>query len=334
VAFQSTATNLGNQAVPAGLSQIYLSRQCPSIPGLGQIPGCTPLLALASLDASGNAGNKDSVNASLDTIGLALSFESLADNIAPATPGNGFEQIYARNTCFQLTFPGVTLPCPNVVEAVSVDTTGKLGTGDGVSPATRFLATMVAYAIRAPNILPAGTSNQQIVATTPCIVETTLALSCGQPQTVVVSVDQNGVPGRANSSNPAIAEQRIGFTSLAGLLPSVSGQQAYVANTCLLSGSCTLSVALLSADANGKALGGDFVSMEGSGAFASFATQGSSSSPGTSESVSGRSLLLRLICVSHSTAVKDSIARYQLGLQRDQRIFGKLEEFKSEVGNE
>jgi hypothetical protein len=265
------------------VSQIYVSRQCPSIPGLGQIPGCTSSLALASFDASGNAGDKDSINPSLDAIGLAISFESLADNIAPTTRGNGFEQVYTRNTCPLLAFPGITLSCPNVVEAVSLDATGQLGTGDSISPATGFLATMVAYATRAPNILPPGTSNQQIVGTTPCVIERTLALSCGQPQTVVVSVDQNGAPGRADSSNPAIAEQKIGFTSLAGLLPGVSGRQTYLANACLVSASCTLSVALLSADANGNALGGDFVSMEGSGAFATFATLASSSPPETSE---------------------------------------------------
>ncbi|HEV8002514.1 MAG TPA: hypothetical protein VGP63_21690 [Planctomycetaceae bacterium] len=283
VAFQSTATNLLSAAVPAGISQIYLSRQCPSLPVIGQIPGCASSLALASFDASGNVGDKDSVNPSLDAIGLALSFESLADNLVATTPGNDFEQIYTRNTCFLLSFPGLTLPCPNVSLAISVDSNGNLGTGNSLSPATGFAALGVAYATQAPNILPANTSSQQIVGVTTCLLEDTLSLQCTPGSNVVISVDQNGVPGQGNSSNPTTNGQNVGFTSLATLLPNVSGQQIY-ASTCLLSGeNCGSAVTLVSADANGKPLGGDFAAMEAAGAFMTFSTTGSASSPGTSE---------------------------------------------------
>jgi len=283
VAFQSTATNLVSAAVPAGVSQIYLSRQCPSLSLTGQIPGCASSLALASFDASGNAGDKDSVNPSLDAIGLALSFESLADNLVAATPGNDFEQIYTRNTCFLLSFPGLTLPCPNVSLAVSVDSNGNLGTGNSLSPATGFAALGVAYATQAPNILPANTSSQQIVGVTTCLLEDTLSLQCTPGSNVVISVDQNGVPGQGNSSNPTTNGQNVGFTSVATLLPNVSGQQIY-ASTCLLSGeNCGSAVTLVSADANGKPIGGDFAAMEAAGAFMTFSTTGSASSPATSE---------------------------------------------------
>lgn len=284
VAFQSTATNLVSATVPAGVSQIYLSGQCPSIPLLRQIPGCTASVALASFDASGNPGDKNSTNASLDAVGLALSFESLADNIVAGMPGNGFEQIYTRITCFSLPFPALTLVCPNLTEAISVDSGGKLGTGDSVQPSTGFVALDVAYATRAPNLLPANTSSQQIVGTTTCVIEDILNLACSPGNTVVISVDQNGVPGQADSSNPAIDGQKIGFTSLASLVPNASGQQVYVANTCLVTGgNCPVSVVLISTDTNGNPIGGDFAAMEGAGAFATFSTKGSSSSPGVSE---------------------------------------------------
>ena len=283
VAFQSTATNLVSAAVPAGVSQIYLSRQCPSLPVIGQIHGCASSLALASFDASGNAGDKDSVNPSLDAIGLALAFESLADNIVAATPGNDFEQIYTRNTCFLLSFPGLTLPCPNVSLAISLDSNGNLGTGNSITPTTGFAALGIVYATQAPNILPANTSSQQIVGVTTCLLEDTLALQCTPGSNVVISVDQNGVPGQGNSSNPTTNGQNVGFTSLATLLPNVSGQQIY-ASTCLLSGeNCGSAVTLVSADANGKPIGGDFAAMEAAGAFMTFSTTGSASSPGTSE---------------------------------------------------
>jgi len=282
VAFQSTATNLVSATVPAGVSEIYLRRGCPTIPVIGQIPGCTPSVALASFDVTGNPGKKDSVNASIDGVGLVLTFESLADNVVPATPGNGLEQIYGRNTCFLLTFPGITIPCTNVVQAVSVDGLGNLGTGDSVTPATGFVGSIVAFATRASNILPANVSKQQIIATAPCIIEKTLELGCSQASSVVVSVDQNGVPGLEDSSNPAIDGEKIAFTSLAALLPNVPGQQVYLGNSCLLT-NCTRTVTLVSSDANGNPIGGDFAAIEGAGSFATFATTGSSSSPGTSE---------------------------------------------------
>ncbi|MGA8224515.1 MAG: IPT/TIG domain-containing protein [Candidatus Acidiferrales bacterium] len=284
VAFQSTATDLGNMAAPAGVSQIYLSRQCPTIPVIGQIPGCSPSLALASFDASGNAGAKNSVNPALDGIGFALSFQSLADNIVAGTPGNGFQQIYTRDTCFLLTFPGISLPCPNATLAISVDSSGNLGTGDSVTPSTGFGALAVAYATRAPNILPANTSNQQIVGTTTCLLQDILLLACQAPSVAIISVDQNGVPGAGDSSNPTTNGQSFGFTSLASLMPNVSGQQVYGANPCIFGApSCSANVKLVSADATGKAIGGDFAAMEPAGAFVTFSTTGSASSPGTSE---------------------------------------------------
>lgn len=283
VAFQSTASNLTGTTVPPGVSEVYLSRQCPPIPVIGQIPGCSPSVTVASLDSTGNSGDKDSVNPSLDAIGLALSFESKADNIAQGKPGNGFEQIYARNTCFALSFPGITIPCPNVAIAVSIDVNGNLGTADSVTPATGLLATAVAYATRAPNLLPPNTANQQIVGATTCVLENTLGLACSTAPAVVSSVDQNGVPGRGDSSNPATDGLKVGFTSVASLLPNVSGQQVYVANPCLVSrSSCTPSMVLASADSSGKPLGGDFAAIEGAGIFATFSTKGSTSS-GTSE---------------------------------------------------
>ena len=284
VAFQSTATNLGSGSLPTTVSQVYLSRQCPSIPVLGQIPGCTPSLAVASLDANGNVGDKNSANPSLDPIGLVLSFESLADNMVPGTAGNGFKQIYARNTCFQLAFPGIPLTCPNVTEAVSVDATGKLGTGDSISPSTGILALAIAFATRAPNLLPPSTSSQQIIGRTSCVIEDTLLVPCGQPQSIVVSVDQNGVPGQADSSNPVTNGQEIAFTSLANLLANSSGRQLYLAKPCLFgANNCSSALTLVSADASGQPISGDFSAIEGAGTFLTFATTGSSGSARKSE---------------------------------------------------
>src|SRR5256884_8438039 len=69
-------------AVPVGVQQVYLYQNCPanSFPGLGQtggmFPGCTPTTSVASLDSSGKPGDKDSINPSLDLIGLSVAFRS------------------------------------------------------------------------------------------------------------------------------------------------------------------------------------------------------------------------------------------------------------------
>src|SRR6266853_4000858 len=49
----------------------------------------------------------------------------------------------------------------------------------------------------------------------------------------VISVDQNGLPGQGDSSNPTLGgTNRIAFTSQASLLSGVSGRQVYVGNVC------------------------------------------------------------------------------------------------------
>src|SRR5437879_2041602 len=118
VAYQSTATNLTSMAVPVGVQQVYLYQNCPanSFPGLGQtggmFPGCTPTTSVASLDSSGKPGDKDSINPSLDLIGLSVAFESLADNIVGNMPGNVFHQVYLRSLCLNLPIPATDCAAP------------------------------------------------------------------------------------------------------------------------------------------------------------------------------------------------------------------------------
>ena len=152
-----------------------------------------------------------------------------------------------------------------------------------MTPSTGFGALGIAYATRAPNILPAGASNQQIVGTATCLLENIVSLPCNTPSAIVLSVDQNGVPGTADSSNPTTNGQNVGFTSAAALMPNVSGKQV-LATTCLVSGgSCAGTLTLVSADSSGTPIGGDFGAVEAAGAFMTFSTTGSASAPGTAE---------------------------------------------------
>ena len=158
VAYQSTATNLTSMAVPVGVQQVYLYQNCPanSFPGLGQtggmFPGCTPTTSVASLDSSGKPGDKDSINPSLDLIGLSVAFESLAYNIVGNMPGNGFHQVYLRSLCLNLPIPataGGAPPCgANARIAVSVDVQGNLATGgDSITPSAAALGAVVAFCV-------------------------------------------------------------------------------------------------------------------------------------------------------------------------------------------
>src|SRR5947208_16861187 len=95
---------------------------------------CQPSsMVLESVDAAGNPGDKDSANPSLDPGGLVVGFQSLADNIVASTPGNGFQQIYLRATCLALPSPVAGGFCKNTAQAVSVDSSGHLGTADCVT---------------------------------------------------------------------------------------------------------------------------------------------------------------------------------------------------------
>src|SRR5436309_2018925 len=167
ISFMSSALNMVSQSVPSGVQQIYLRVGCIAI--FGPRVACQPSSAvLESVDAAGNPGNKDSTNPSLDAGGLVVGFQSLADNIVASTPGNGFQQIYLRATCLALPSPVAGGFCKNTAQAVSVDSSGHLGTADSVTPAVGPFGNFGVFATRAPNLLPANTSNQQIVSFNAC----------------------------------------------------------------------------------------------------------------------------------------------------------------------
>jgi hypothetical protein len=279
VAFQSAATNLVSQPVPAGVQQIYLESGCNVL--LSPPASCAVNTQLLSVDASGNAGNKDSTNPAMDFQGLIVGFQSLADNIVANTPGNGFEQIYLRATCGALvsSVPGGV--CQKTAQAVSVDTTGHLGTGDSVTPAVSSFGGLTVFATRAPNLLPANTSNQQIFAANTCFGGA--QVPCVAATGAIISMDQSGLPGQGDSFNPALGEVgRAVFTSQASLLSGVTGQQVYASNVCGFTGgfTCTLATVLVSSDSTGKPVGGDHPAMDLTGEFATFSSAGPSITPG------------------------------------------------------
>jgi len=266
IAFQSAATNLISTTVPANTQQIYLDSTCNG--ANGAVNGCTAGIQLFTLDANNNPGDNNSIRPSVDPTGLTVAFQSLADNIVSGIASNDAQQIYLRTTCLSGT-PFLQAGCQQQTVLVSGDAGNKPGTSDSVTPADSD--SFVVYATRAANLLPANASGQQILGANVCLgIPSTI--SCVPSGTLALSVDQTGAPGQGDSSNPAIAGTRAVFTSLATLVPGVTGQQVYAANACIPPlAPCSASTTLISVDANNNPLGGDFGSV-GGGGYAAFST--------------------------------------------------------------
>lgn len=267
IAFQSSATNLTSATIPAGTQQIYLFASCNAMGGA--VSGCKPDLQLFSTDANNRAGDNSSIRPSVDPAGLTVAFQSLAGNIVAGIASNGAQQIYLRNTCLAST-PFLQTGCQQQTVFVSADAGNKPGAADSITPAVSD-GSFVVYATRAANLLPANASGQQILGTNICIGIPSTG-SCTPSGNLVLSVDQTGLPGQGDSSNPAIAGTRAVFTSLAALVPGATGQQVYAANACIPPlAPCSASTTLISADANKSPLGGDF-GAAGGGGYAAFST--------------------------------------------------------------
>ncbi|MGB6876260.1 MAG: hypothetical protein WBD87_09530 [Candidatus Acidiferrales bacterium] len=278
IAFQSTATNLTSATVPASVQQIYLYQNCTGQGGA--ISGCTPGMTLLSTNANGNAGDGDSVLPSIDPAGLAVAFESLADNIVSGVASNGESQIYLRTTCLEGT-PMLHPDCGQQTVLVSADSSNGPGTDNSITPALADSGNLfVAFASSAPNLLPGNASGQQILGATVCGTLPS-TVGCTPSGIGVLSVDQNGVPGAGASSNPAASGTRVVFTSLASLLASVTGQQVYGVLVCA-PGQCSTHATVISVNGTGTPIGGDFGSL-GGGGMAAFSTTGSSGAPGVGE---------------------------------------------------
>lgn len=277
IAFQSSATNLVSATVPAGVQQVYLFQNCNGV--AGTISGCTPGTTLLSTDANGNAGDGDSITPAIDPLGIAVAFESLAGNIASGTPANGSRQIYLRTTCLE-SAPVLASPCTQQTVLLSGDSSGGAGASDSIAPTlTDNGSLFAAFASAAPNLLPATTTAQQIFGVQACVsLPTTVPCT---PGTRVLSVNASGMPGQAASSNPSASGPNVVFTSLAALLSGVTGPQVFGVPACA-PGPCVATPTLISVDANGTAIGGDFGAL-GGGGLAAFSTTGSAGAPGVGE---------------------------------------------------
>lgn len=278
VAFQSSATNLTTTSIPANTEEIYLYQNCSA--ESGALSGCATGATLLSTDSNGNAGDQDSVLPSIDPAGLAVAFESLADNIASGVSSNGEPQIYLRTTCLQ-SAPLLQSACSQQTVLLSADSGNNPGASDSITPTLTDNGNLyAAFASSSPNLLPSNASGQQILGETVCPTMLT-TVACSPSGVRLLSVDQNGVAAVGTNSNPSAAGTRLVFSSDATLVSGATGQQVYGVPICAVIGQCPATPTLIS-QSGGSAIGGLLGSV-GGGGMAAFSTTGSSGAPGVGE---------------------------------------------------
>ncbi len=143
VVFASKATDLiGSGFVSGTPQQIYERDMCAGA------SGCTPATSLISVAADGSSpANAVAEYPAADQSGRYILFASQASNLT-ANPANGFEQIFARDTCLGAT--GCT-PATALISVAADGTT--LGNGDSLYPFITTQAHFAAYLSFASNIV-------------------------------------------------------------------------------------------------------------------------------------------------------------------------------------
>jgi hypothetical protein len=136
VVFGSQSTNLIGAGLVSGTpQQVYERDMCAGA------SGCTPSTSLLSLATDGSSpGNALSEHPVADQSGRYVLFGSKASNLVSAQT-NGFEQIFARDTC-----TGATSPCTPRTALISVAADGTtIGNGDSLYPAITTQAGFAAF---------------------------------------------------------------------------------------------------------------------------------------------------------------------------------------------
>ncbi len=143
VVFSSLATNLiGSGFVSGTPQQVYERDMCAGT------SGCAPSTALISVAAGGSSpANSAAEYPATDQSGRYVLFASKASNLS-STKTNGYEQIFARDTCFGAS--GCT-PSTALISVAADGTT--LGNGDSLYPAITTQAHFAAFLSFADNLV-------------------------------------------------------------------------------------------------------------------------------------------------------------------------------------
>jgi len=151
VAFASTATQLV-QAASTGVQQIFVRDTCSNL----TIGACNPSISLVSVAPDNvTPGNQLSEQPTIGRNAQVVAFASLATNLG-AGATNGFENIYARNTCAGATG---TPTCTQSTSLRSVSAAGGQANNLSLHPAVSSDGHTVAFISPASNLVPNDTNN-------------------------------------------------------------------------------------------------------------------------------------------------------------------------------
>jgi WD40-like Beta Propeller Repeat len=159
IAFQSTATNLIPGDGPT--QQIYVRDTCLTDTVTGS---CAPTTYLVSTSDGTTPANALSERPSMSTSGQYIAFASQATNLSPLT-ANGFENIFARNTCLSIIVSTVTT-CTTSTVLVSQPpgTQASPSNGDSLLPVIGAEGHVVAFLSFSSNLVPNDTNGANKIA--------------------------------------------------------------------------------------------------------------------------------------------------------------------------
>jgi hypothetical protein len=233
VAFDSTATNLPGSPATSH-SEVYVTANCF---GAANCTAGTKLISAGSGGAAGAGGVNGSDKPAISPDGRFVVFESDDTNLVSSvtTP---VEQIYLYDSCSSIF--GAVQNCTPGLTLISADGSGNPGNAASANPAISGFGTYIAYQSAATNLtsatVPAGT--QQVYLFSNCNGPAGAIAGCTKG-TQLVSMDQTGAGGNANSTNAVIDPlgMAVAFQSNAGnIIPGLASngfQQIYLRPTCL-----------------------------------------------------------------------------------------------------
>jgi hypothetical protein len=148
IAFTSAGMNLGFNS--GGLQEIYVRDSCSN----ATVANCVPSTILVSTRDGSTAANALAERPSFDTTGQFVAFASAASNLG-ANTANGIENVFARNTCLNITTSCTT------ATAVASQPSGTLApssNGSSLAPSISGDAHTVSFLSFASNLVARDTN--------------------------------------------------------------------------------------------------------------------------------------------------------------------------------
>jgi hypothetical protein len=320
VAFASDSTNLVLNQRNA-VSNVFVRSTCLIAAGTSTSTSeaCSPQTFKITQAVNGTDANGSSSQPTIDSGGAHVAYTSTATNLETYAPVSAHEQVYWQQTCAS-TASSSSSGCTGATALpalVSVSADGTTaGNGDSYDPVISPDGQYVAFISLATNLVSGavldGVTPQAYVRNT-CNVVPPNTGSC-TPTTYLVSVDPNGNPGNAASSDPAIANDGlfVAFVSsatnlLAGSNNGLTGtSEVFVRSTCVTtintSGNTCVPATALGSTPDGTTPA-DAASIEpaisGDGRFVAFASAATNLIPGIPAT---QEIYIRDTCTATSTA--------------------------------